>query len=313
MFQKNIHAKADARLGREAKKWLAYEMDARPTEGREASKAAYAVGKDQPPPEEHERSGQDIEQRLRAYYGPALPAHPLPEEAWLRLSAQLSEPALTRLLRWRLPERLSRPAYQPVPLAFQQMYATLLLQTNYRRPAPALRIRYRARLAQPRVSTGGLGRGSIKLVLPHADWQTLRQAELDMLLAAGLARCAVAARPLSLLPRALFAVSLLFLLAMLPFTSVDRRAAWLFLAALACCLLSGSLLIWQQRLQAFRGDRLAVQWLGRERVCQGLHLLAEHGHASKWPAWGEPSLTERIARVCGTPAGDKDKRLTLVG
>jgi hypothetical protein len=313
MFQKNIHAKTGERLVQDVKKWLAYEMDAQPGEAKEMGETEHSAGEGQPPRKKDERFTQDVEARLSAYYGPALPAHPLSEDAWLRLRAQLGEPALARRMRWRLPERLSRPARQPVPLAFQQMYATLLLQANYRRPAPALRIRYLTRPVQPRVSTGLSGRGSIKLVLPRAGWQTLQQAELDMLLAAGLARCSEAAHPLSLLPRALFTVSLLFVLAVLPFTSVDRRAVWIFLAALACCLLSGRVLIWQQRLQAFRGDRLAVQWLGRERVCQGLHLLAEHGRPGKRPAWGEPSLAERIARVCGTPTGNKDKRLTLVG
>jgi hypothetical protein len=107
-------------------------------------------------------------------------------------------------------------------------------------------------------------------------------------------------------------MSLLLVLAVLPFTSVDRRAVWIFLVAVTCCLVSGRVLIWQQRAQAFRGDRIAVQWLGRERVCQGLHLLAEHGQPRRRPGWGEPSLAERIARVCGTPVTTKEKRLTLV-
>jgi hypothetical protein len=312
MFEKKSPAQANERLVQDAKKWLAYEMDAQPGEVRDTDAAGH-LDREHPPGERDERFLQDIDSRLSAYYGPALPAHPLPEDAWLRLRDQLQQPTRTRSGRWPLPERLSRPAHQPVPLAFQRMYATLLLQTNYRRPAPTLRVRYRERPLPPRVSAGWLGRGSVNLVLPRADRLALREAELEILLAAGLARCNQAARPLALLPRALFAVSLLLVLAASPFTSVDRRAVWIFLAAVACCLLSGRVLLWQQRLQTFRADRLAVQWLGRERVCQGLHLLAERGRPGKRPAWGEPSLAERMARVCGTPLGEKDKRLTLVG
>jgi hypothetical protein len=201
----------------------------------------------------------------------------------------------------------------PVPLELQQIYATLLLQTNYRHPAPGLRVHFTTRRRQPRVRSGVLGQGHISLLLPRANWQSLQKAELDMLLAAGLARCTGISRPLFVLPRVLFAASLLLVLTALPFTSVDRRAMWILLFAVVCCLVSGRLLIWQQRAQAFRGDRLAVQWLGRERVCQGLHLLAERGQPARRPTWGEPSLVERIARVCGTPVAGSDKHLTLVG
>jgi hypothetical protein len=260
-----------------------------------------------------EQLTQDVEQRLSAYYGPALPPHPLPASAWLGLRAQLSAPEQYRRRNFRFARRSrSRPRHI-VPLELQQIYATLLLQTNYRHPSPGLRVQFNRRPVQPRVSAGALGRGHIRLILPRENWQALQTAELDMLLTTGLARCRGVSRPLFLLPRVLFAVSLLLVLTALPFTSVDRRAVWIFLAAVACCLASGRVLVWQQRVLAFRGDRQAVQWLGRKRVCQGLHLLAERGQPHQRPTWGEPSLSERIERVCGTPIEPKDKRLTLVG
>ncbi|HEX7733811.1 MAG TPA: hypothetical protein VF458_03085 [Ktedonobacteraceae bacterium] len=320
MFQKNMRARTGERLVQEREKWLAQHREELLAQNVE-EQLSRAV---------EQQFLQDIEQRLSAYYGPALPEQPLSEAAWLRLRDKLSVAERARPRRFFMGKQLERQfrqgrqvarqflrrRQQSAPFELQQVYATLLLQANYRRSAPALRCAFSKRPIQPRVSTGVLGRGRIRLVLPSENWQMLRKAELDMLLAAGLARCSGAARPFVLLPRVLFAVSLLLVLAALPFTSVDRRAVWIFLAAVACCLLSGSVLAWQQRVLAFRSDRLAVQWLGRERVCLGLHQLAEHiqlGRRTTWPILGEPSLSERIARVCGTPLTQKDRDLTLVG
>jgi hypothetical protein len=66
------------------------------------------------------------------------------------------------------------------------------------------------------------------------------------------------------------------------------------------------------RLLAFHADTLVVQWLGRDVVCRGLHTLADH---SLWPRrgkWGEPSLAERIERVCGTKVAMEEDHLMLV-
>jgi hypothetical protein len=63
---------------------------------------------------------------------------------------------------------------------------------------------------------------------------------------------------------------------------------------------------------AFRADELMVRWLGRSRVCQGLHILAGRRRTHRYRVWGEPSLDERIERVCGTRVEIEDERLTLV-
>ncbi len=262
-----------------------------------------------------EQVSQDLEERLVAYYGPALPPRALPEAAWLQVRDGLEK--ARRAPRRR--RRARRVGYahsrynQPVPTALQETFAALLARISYHRPYPILRCDFSPRKITPRVGISPLGHGQIRLALPEQDWHTLHPAEMEVLLTAGLARCSGASRSLFLLPRALFAASLLLAIAALPFTTVDRRYLWIFCAALACCLAGTYLIFRQQRSLAFRGDRQAVEWLGRERVCQGLHLLAEHGHPQRRPTWSEPSLAERIARVCGSPVTTKGKSLTLVG
>jgi hypothetical protein len=63
---------------------------------------------------------------------------------------------------------------------------------------------------------------------------------------------------------------------------------------------------------AMQADSLMVQWLGRGRACEGLHALADRTSTPSHSRWGELSLTERIARVCGTQVRIEDERLTLV-
>lgn len=268
-------------------------------------------------PKPGESCSHDLEQRLTAYYGPALPPHPLPESAWLQLRAQLEQ------TRQEKPRGPASGAYLPgcahlrrsqiAPASLQQTFATLITQTDSRRQSPALRCRFSERHIQPRAQIALLGHGQVRLLLPARTWRSLQASELEVLLAVGLARYASASRALFLLTRALFVASLLVTLAALPFMGVDRRSLWIFCLAFACCLAGACLIVWQERALAFRGDRQAVQWLGRERVCQGLHLLAERSHPRRRPAWGEPSLTERIARICGTSVRTKDEHLTLVG
>lgn len=256
-----------------------------------------------------------LDERLAAYYGPALPPHQLSEAAWLRLRTQLDQERRVPLhragMRWPGHMRVKRG--QAAPEHLQTTFAALLSQIEYRRPAPDLRCTFSARPLQPRVRTSPLGRGQVRLILPEHNWLTLQELELEVLLASGLARCSGASRALFLLTRTLFVAFLLLAVAALPFTGSDRRSLWIFGLAFAACVAGACLISWQERTLAFQSDRQAVQWLGRERVCQGLHLLAEHDHPRRRPAWGEPSLAERIARVCGLSLKTKDEHLTLVG
>ena len=63
---------------------------------------------------------------------------------------------------------------------------------------------------------------------------------------------------------------------------------------------------------AFRADAVVVQWLGRERTCRGLHALANRSRSPSRSKWGEPSLAERIKRVCGKQVTIEEDRLMLV-
>ena len=69
----------------------------------------------------------------------------------------------------------------------------------------------------------------------------------------------------------------------------------------------------QARSLAFRADTLMVRWLGRGPACSGLHALAERSQAPRRRRWGEPSLVERIERVCRAGVEARENRLTLVG
>src|SRR5260370_839628 len=82
-------------------------------------------------------------------------------------------------------------------------------------------------------------------------------------------------------------------------------------ARMFCIAMLGLLQI-QGRRSAFKADVLVVQWLGRSRACQGLHALANRDRSRRRSRWGEPSLAERIDRVCGTQVTSEANRLTLV-
>ncbi len=260
-----------------------------------------------------EKSEPDLEKRLTEYYGPLLPPHHLPESAWFRLKEQMhQEHPIFPCRRIHL-SRLHRPASQrAIPFEVQETFVALLQRVQYRSPYPKLRCTSSSSRSRPRVSVSPLGRGQVKLRLPSQAGGLLRQEELDVLIAAGLARCSGMLWPLYLLPRVFFACALLLTGASFSLTIWDRRFIWLLFAAAGCCLAVSWLLCWRGRVRVFQGDRQAVYWLGRERVCRGLHLLAERERSQHLSVWGEPSLTERISRVCGTGVVSEDRHLTMV-
>lgn len=256
-----------------------------------------------------EETNEDrLEKRLATYYGPPLPPRALPEAAWFQLRSQL--PPVTPPHQRRL-KRVFASRRSVVPADLQETFINFLHQTGYRQPYPTLRCSFRKAAIQPGVTISPLGRKSIRLTLPGQSWHTMQPLELDLLISTGLARCAGASRPLFLLPRLLFLCSLLIVTASLPLATLDRRFLWSFFIALASAIASGCLFSWQQRLLAFQADRQAVRWLGRERVCRGLHLLASYESVHRWPKASEPSLSKRIARVCGMPIAAEDECLTL--
>ncbi len=110
--------------------------------------------------------------------------------------------------------------------------------------------------------------------------------------------------------RILIAIALLLAsIATIIFMIQGRLATVVPIAIVLCTLW---LLHVQGRRTVFRADSLVVQWLGRERTCQGLHALADRSRSPRRSRWGEPSLAERIERVCGTQVTLEEDRLMLV-
>ena len=144
---------------------------------------------------------------------------------------------------------------------------------------------------------------------------TMGQDELDVLLATGLARSIGGRKSTYTLGRLLLAG--LVLLVCLTLVICWMHHVLLIGIPLALALLAMVVWCWQKQARsvAFHADTLMVRWLGRSHACSGLHALAERQRrpTSQHRGWGEPSLPERIERVCGTPVEARESRLTLVG
>ena len=141
----------------------------------------------------------------------------------------------------------------------------------------------------------------------------MEQTELDVLLATGLARSICARKPI-------YSFGRLLLASMVLIASIVLILSWMhnvpfvgFPLAIALCVSVVWLMHTQARSISFHADTLMVLWLGRGHVCNGLHALADHSRKPRRKRWGEPSLAERIKRVCGTRVETRDNQLTLVG
>ncbi len=157
-----------------------------------------------------------------------------------------------------------------------------------------------------------LGRYTIKLVLPPDTAQALGPSELEVVLATGLARLHYIRKPASILLRLLFiSTVLLSCIALILFGTHKSSIAGFLIAATLCGVVAWLLYQWTRRY-TFQADALVVQWLGRSRTCQGLHALANRSRSRYRGRWGEPSLAERIKRVCGMQVPIENDRLTLV-
>lgn len=152
----------------------------------------------------------------------------------------------------------------------------------------------------------------IRLFLPVNVVTTLGQAEQDVLLATGLARSITTRWPGYAPRRLLIAVVVLIAGLMLTLLWINHLPLIGFPIAMALCASAVWLLHVQTRSIAFRADTLMVLWLGRERVCSGLHAWADRSRTPARRRWGEPSLVERIERVCGTRVEARENQLTLV-
>lgn len=255
----------------------------------------------------------DVDQRLSAYYGPPLPEYPLPPAAWHTVRQRLGGQASTRCrrgLRLGVPRKRSR-AFVPAPV--QEAFDRIVSEAGV--PATQARLRYRLapRIHEPTVRRSWLSRRAIHLTLPLDAVMSMGQNELDVLLATGLARFIYARQLPARLMR--FLLTGLVLLA-----GVALIVCWMqhlplvgAPPALALC----AVVVWRWQVLgrsiAFHGDSLMVGWLGRGPVCRGLHSLAERSRTPQRRRWGEPSLDERIVRICEDGVETRVNRLTLVG
>lgn len=255
----------------------------------------------------------DLEQRLRAYYGPQLREQPLSQASWQHLRLQLASREDIRRRRrfhWHHRRRRSR-AY--VPTSIQEAFARIAYDARVPAPPSVLRCSQRPRRHEPAVRGSWLGRRKIRLLLPLNALLMMGQAELDVLLATGLARSIGARKPAYTLGRLLLVGLLLIACVALILFWLHQMPLVGFPIALLLCAGVLCLTHIQARSLAFHADTVIAQWLGRSRVCSGLHALADRSRAPGRGHWCEPSLTERIERVCGTRTEARSNQLTLVG
>lgn len=262
----------------------------------------------------NEQAGSsDLEQRLRAYYGPQLREQPLSQASWQHLRLQLDTQEVPRQRHRFHLMFASRRSRANVPIAIQHAFARLVSEACIPATRVTLRCSLKPRRRDPAARVSGLGRHKILLLLSLETLTSMGQTELDVLLATGLARSIIARKPayrlgqslLAALPLIACTALILLLLHHLPFVG--------FPVALLLCIGATWSYHIQVRSLAFYADRLMVQWLGRTRACRGLHLLADRSRTPERKRWSEPSLEERIERVCGSGVESKSNQLTLVG
>jgi hypothetical protein len=255
----------------------------------------------------------DLEKRLRAYYGPQLREQPLAQASWQKLRLRLGsqeEAGRRRRFSWYLPRKKSR-AY--VPTSIQDALARIAYEARIPAKPSMLRCSLKPQIHDPAVRGSWFGRYKILLKLPLNAVTMMGQAELDVLLATGLARSISARKPAYVLGRFLLTgVVLIACLTLILFWMHHLPLVGFPLAIVLCASVVWFLHM-QARSIAFHADTLMVLWLGRGYVCSGLHALADHSRTPRRRRWGEPSLAERIERLCGTRVEARENQLTLVG
>ena len=274
------------------------------------------------------RQDVDVDQCLSAYYGPPLRDQPLASSSWQALRTQLP---LRRSFKWRLVNMFQRrsikqqlvnmfqrraPRRSTVPTFIQDAFAHIAYEARLPYTVAMLTCSLKFNAQLPRVQVSLLRRRPIRLILPLDVAHSMEPSELDVLLATGLARYRCMRKPTYVVSRLLLG-SIVPLLCMLLALLLWHNVAHLtLLIAIILCLGLGMLALWLLHRQgcsmAFRADTLIVLWLGRSRVCQGLHVLAQRARNSKRKQWSEPTLAERIERVCGLQVDMEQERLTLV-
>ncbi len=268
---------------------------------------------------EHEIDDEQdtLEEKLNMYYGPDLSEQLLPASSWLHLSSQLPPHRPGR--PWLRPKwRFTRRATQTLPFDIQERLVHIAFQANMLNVAQNTQCTFKRRVDVPFVSVSLFKKRAIQLILPPQRRSLLSQAELDVLLASGVARYKYMHRLAYALPLILLSTLLFTLLLAIALVLVIWRniSAPVVLSAFGSVCVLTIALFWflssQVRRIARQADVLVVRWIGRDQTCRGLHALAARSHAPSHKKWGELSLDERIHAVCHTPVAVEDERFTLV-
>jgi hypothetical protein len=261
------------------------------------------------------RQEVDLDQRLSAYYGPPLREQPLVSSSWQALCTQLPlRRSFKRQLMYMFRRRPTRR--DTVPTFIQDAFAHIAYeaQVPYTSAMLASKLRFTDQI--PHVQVSLLRRHPIRLILPLHVAHSMEPSELDVLLATGLARYLCMRKPAYAVSRLLLSGIVPLLCVLLALLLLHGISHFMLLIATILCLGLGMVTLWllhrQGRNMAFRADVLIVLWLGRGRACQGLHALAAHKRGSMHKLWSEPTLAERIERVCGVQIAVEQERLTLV-
>lgn len=265
--------------------------------------------------EKGEREHQSLDDRLRAFYGPALQEQPLLSSSWQRLRSQLGSQRSPRRQfrpRWRLHRFRGR---RIAPAFIQDAFSHITYEARLPYTPSILSCSFKSGERVPLVRVFLLGRRKIRLILPLDATQLVQPAELDVLLATGLARYLCMRKPTYAASRVLLSSVIALACIILLLTWLYGLPYYMLPIAIVTSLLLGAGTLWllrkQGRRMAIQADSLMVQWLGRGRACDGLHALANRTRTPSRARWGEPSLEERIARVCGTGVRIEHERLTL--
>jgi hypothetical protein len=255
----------------------------------------------------------DLEKRLTTYYGPQLREQPLSQASWQNLRHRLGSQEDTNR-RHRFSLRFPRKRSQAnVPTSIQETFTRIAYEARIPSRPSMLRFSLKPQIHEPIVRSSWFGRRKIRLILPLHAVATMGQTELDVLLATGLARSVCAHKSIYVLGRLLLVSVVLIACSALILSWIHHVPLIGLPVAIALYVSVMWLMHMQSRSMAFRADVLMVHWLGRRHVCEGLHALADHSLTPRRRRWGEPSLAERIRRICGTRVEVKDNQLTLVG
>jgi hypothetical protein len=280
------------------------------------------------PADEAGKSGEEqnredtFERQLKFYYGSELLEQPLPESSWEQVLSQLaSRQRHSSRSRSQRHWRPVRPRMRKTQYAFslhseaQDAFTRVLFDAHMPHSKRLLVCRFTTHAQMPHVHVSRLSRQPLRLISPiHAD---LKPVELDVLLASGLARYEEMRRPTFILIYTLLIGTIAGLLVWTTFgffwqdlslfTRILNISAGIAFIGIAIWLLHI-----QARKLAQRADVIMVRWIGRSRACQGLHALADRSRIPSRRKLGELSLTERIARVCGTSVPIGEEHFTLV-